>query len=373
VSKTMISYNQLTNTYILICIRSSNRTATPTATATSTPLAIAAVNGDSNNKITSIHQDAATDDLYISAYNGNTWQNQVKINGISPKPMSNSPLTTLQIPNTELVCRLTPLKHIYANSAKIHIFYLADNLTMYDAYGFANSSSWHNGQLAPQTQYRILAANGTGIAATPWMNDPQGQQYSLRVYYVDFSSVTVRELALDPGYTWIQTQQLFGGAISSSSSVAVTWTPAASFTNTSSQLINLFWQDARGNVIHYPSVDGRWDDSSSENIANIPVGTELAATAWTDTARTLYLFWIDSKGVLTVTQGRKATTGTFNSPAEVLGIVKAQVPMGPLTAISWDSNIRVYYQSATNPNTVTEVGYSGGNWQTDGTVTPSTR
>jgi len=76
---------------------------------------------------------------------------------------------------------------------------------------------------------------------------------------------------------------------------------------------------------------------------------------------------------LTVTKGRKATTGTFNTPAQVSGVVQAQVPMGPLTAISWDSNIRVYYQSSTNQNTVTEVGYSGGGWQTDGMVTPNNR
>ena len=256
--------------------------------------------------------------------------------------------------------------------SQIYVFYVSENYTLYDAQGFANSSTWRNGHLASDLAgagLRVLVAPGTGIAATSWMDSPQIQQYSQRVYYVDFSSVKVNELSLDPGRPWLATKSDFDSQVHSNSSIAISWIPGQSFTNTTTQALHLFYQDTRGNIRHYPSLNGVWNPSDIENVANLSGGTNLASTSLPDTGRSVFLYWLDNRGRLQSLMGEGIKDGSFGSVTGVSNVVQAQVPSGPLSAITLDNAVRIYYQDSTNVNAVVEVGGSPPSYSTFGTIT----
>ena len=102
---------------------SATTTTTRSApTATTTPLNIASVNrGDNMNTIETIHQDAATNNLYISKYDGTRWLNPLKLDGLNPQPRADTPLAAMRYQDSELVSLLDLNRYSFANVSDLCI------------------------------------------------------------------------------------------------------------------------------------------------------------------------------------------------------------------------------------------------------------
>jgi len=311
----------------------SSSTATTTsgvATATSTPGSIAAAQVRDSNEIAVFYQDTATSDIYLSGYYGSgpSWHSGVKINGINPLPKPNSSIAA--------VYNLT-------DSETINLFYIAENNTMFNAYGTINSTSWTMGTLASDTSYSVLVADGGGMTACPWMDLQSTPAFSMRVYYIDRATSSVKELGIDPGTKWFVTTAVFEKA-GPQSQISSAWLPGYNFSNITNEVTHLFYQDTRGNIRHLPGYNGYWSLNNAETLDNVAVGTYFSSVVWSDDKKldTLRLFWFDSSGNIERRNGKGASAattnntgiGTFSAAQTVQAtwptVVKAQVPYGPI-------------------------------------------
>ncbi|KAK6531744.1 hypothetical protein TWF694_002918 [Orbilia ellipsospora] len=233
--------------------KSSSRPSNPPSpTQTTFPINIAAVE-NSDGDITLVRQDNNTQLFYIHAMVGGKWGSPITIEGLNPPPSTNTSFAMLQAPN----------------STTIQIFYTAENNTMFDASGTTDNGNWTMGRLASDTRYGVLVSPQSGFAATPWIVE-NAEGYSFRVYYVDRTTQSVQELALDSGDSWTITDVRFSTA-SSKGKVAVAWVQASNFSYTDNQALHVFYQDNRANLVHVPGYNGVWNfsqnckESTSEN------------------------------------------------------------------------------------------------------------
>ncbi|KAK6337836.1 hypothetical protein TWF696_001315 [Orbilia brochopaga] len=352
---------------------SNNSTNPPLPTTTTVPIAMAVVNpAQSEAGTTIIRQDNSTELFYIHTTAGNRQQRDpILIEGLNPAPSKNTSFAALQAPG----------------STTIRIFYTADNNTMFDAYGSADNGTWTMGQLASDTRYGVLVSPGSGFAATPWTVEYLNGEYGLRVYYVDRTTKAVQELAYNQGGVWVITNIRFSTALQNGK-IALAWVRAANFSYTDNQVLHVFYQDVRANLVHIPGYDGRWDfNANSENLGTLPEGTYLAASVMQDTVatnNTLRIMWISQANHLTLLRGKGASPdvvrgfrprGTFSKPIDAVNIPEtrnlaiASVPGGALASVTIGEEIRVYYNSLQTRQSIVEVGLDRTSWFTVGLAT----
>ncbi|KAF3921216.1 hypothetical protein ABW21_db0204395 [Orbilia brochopaga] len=258
---------------------------------------------------------------------------------------------------------------------------------MFDAYGTADNGTWTMGKLASDTRYGVLVSPGSGFAATPWIVKNLDGEYGLRIYYVDRTTQAVQELAYNQGGNWVITSIRFSTALHNGK-VALAWVQAANFSYTDNQVLHVFYQDARANLVHIPGFDGQWDfNANSETLGTLTQGTYLAASVMQDTAasnNTLRIMWISQANHLTLLRGKGASPkvvrgfrprGTFTKPIDAVNIPEtrnlaiAGIPGGALASVTIGDEIRVYYDSLQTIKSIVEVGWDRTSWYTVGLAT----
>ncbi|EPS35945.1 hypothetical protein H072_10564 [Dactylellina haptotyla CBS 200.50] len=343
----------------------------PSPSETTIPINIAAVRGGQDGQIstTIIRQDNNTEKFYLHPMVGSQWQDPITIEGLYPVPSKGTSFAALQAPN----------------STTIRIFYTADNNTLYDAFGSSDNGNWTMGSLGSDTRYGVLISPGSGFAASPWVTG-NGNGYSLRVYYIDRTTQSVQELAYDPDGRWVVTGIRFSRALQQGK-VALAWVQASNFSYTNNQVMHVFYQDDRSNLLHMPGFDGAWNFTRySETLGTVAQGTYVAAGVMQDTAssnNTLRLMWLSQGNHLTLLRGKGASPnvvrgfeprGTFSKPIDVVNlqasrnVAISRIPGGAIAAVSVGAGLRVFYVSAQTPASIVEVAQEQ-DWSTVGLAT----
>ncbi|KAK6523657.1 hypothetical protein TWF281_001634 [Arthrobotrys megalospora] len=351
--------------------KGSDDSPSPSPMETTTPINIAAVRGGQNDVGTTvIRQDNTTQRFYIHSMVDNQWRDPITIEGLDPPPSKNTSFAALQAPN----------------SSTIQIFYTAENNTMYDASGTADDESWRMGRLASDTRYGVLVSPNSGFAATPWVVENNDREYSFRVYYIDRTTQFVQELAYDSRGSWAGTTVRFSRA-SDRGKVALAWVRASNFSYTENQVLHVFYQDQRANLVHVPGYDGEWDFAeNSETLGTLVEGTYLAANIMQDTVatnNTVRIMWVSPANRLTLLRGKGASPkvvrgfqprGTFTNPIDAVGLPEsrnvaiAAVRGGSIASVPVGEELRVYYQSLQTPQSIVEIGWNRQSWYTVGLV-----
>ncbi|KAK6352391.1 hypothetical protein TWF730_009218 [Orbilia blumenaviensis] len=300
----------------------------------------------------------------------NQWRDPILIEGLNPPPSKNTSFAALQAPD----------------STTIRIFYTAMNNTMYDALGTADDGSWTMGQLASDTRYGVLVSPNSGFAATPWVVKNSDRAYVFRIHYIDRTTQSVQELAYDSGGNWIITAIRFPRA-SHIGKVALAWVRPSNNSYTRNQVLHVFYQDQRANLVHVPGYDGEWDFAgNSETLGTLVEGTYLAANIMQDTAatnNTVRIMWISPANHLTLVRGKGASPnivrgfqprGTFTNPIDAVNlpdsrnVAIAAIRGGAIASVPVGAQIRVYYQSLQTPQSLVETGWNLRSWYTVGLV-----
>ncbi|EPS38639.1 hypothetical protein H072_7596 [Dactylellina haptotyla CBS 200.50] len=334
----------------------------PTSTTSSPPLlatpgTFASVKSstsgqDDYNSITYFFQDTNTPDIYMwTIIRGQDWVQIGKLDGLNPPPRPNSTFAAVQAPDDDT----------------ISLFYVADNGTLFDVTGTGTDTDWRMGFLAPRTNYGVLVAEDSGIAAIWWgIKDMNGPGYSIRIYYVDSAASRVRELAFDANKSpqWFVTDQPLETCLPTAK-IAIAHLPPNE-TSTLMETAHLFYQDRNGNLRHYAGYDGSWSLDNAETISQstLPSGAYLASTIYVNAASnyTLHVWFLDVTSRLSVLTGLGKSirldpnfqnVGTFEARELVSSVTSeyisnGEVPGGSLGAVGWvegGEQVRIYYQA----------------------------